>query len=60
MRFGFYAIREEGVGYFRIIKHRNGTIEITINKFYPTLGAEYIRFDISNSKQNLVFVADGY
>lgn len=50
MLFGFYAIREEGVGYFRISKNDNGTANIILGQFFTTAGAEYLRFDISSSK----------
>ncbi|KAL4454022.1 hypothetical protein ABPG74_003905 [Tetrahymena malaccensis] len=58
LKFGFYAVREEGVGAFQIIKN-NGVNTIAQTKYFATLGAEYLRFHIS-SDQTLVLVADGY
>ncbi|EAR92795.2 transmembrane protein, putative (macronuclear) [Tetrahymena thermophila SB210] len=58
LKFGFYAVREEGVGAFQIIKN-NGVNTITQTKYFATLGAEYLRFHI-DSDQKLVLVADGY
>ncbi|KAL4497894.1 hypothetical protein ABPG72_000649 [Tetrahymena utriculariae] len=58
LKFGFYAVREEGIGAFQIIKN-NGANTIEQTKYFATLGAEYLRFHI-NSDQTLVLVADGY